>query len=31
MRGSLAQRKKLASVLTVRALQGALTRARENR
>jgi CO/xanthine dehydrogenase FAD-binding subunit len=31
MRGSIAQRKKLAAVLTVRALQGALTRARENR
>ncbi|MEX0782823.1 MAG: xanthine dehydrogenase family protein subunit M [Dehalococcoidia bacterium] len=31
MRGSIAQRRKLASVLTVRALHGALTRARENR
>jgi CO/xanthine dehydrogenase FAD-binding subunit len=31
MRGSVAQRRKLASVLTVRALQGALARARENR
>jgi carbon-monoxide dehydrogenase medium subunit len=31
MRGSIAQRKHLASVLTVRALQGALARIRENR
>jgi carbon-monoxide dehydrogenase medium subunit len=31
MRGSIAQRKHLASVLTVRALQGALARLRENR
>ncbi len=31
MRGSIAQRRKLTSVLTVRALRGALTRARENR
>ena len=31
MRGSIAQRRKLTSVLTVRALRGALARARENR
>ncbi len=31
MRGSIVQRRKLTSVLTVRALRGALTRARENR
>jgi carbon-monoxide dehydrogenase medium subunit len=31
MRGSIAQRRKLTSVLTVRALRGALSRARENR
>lgn len=31
MRGSIAQRRKLTSVLTVRALRGALNRARENR
>lgn len=31
MRGSIAQRRKLTSVLTVRALRGAVNRARENR
>ena len=31
MRGSIAQRRRLAAVLTVRALNGALARARENR